>query len=298
MNSRHESYFYFSRKERNALIILVIFIALIIVVSRIIFYYQSRNALAELKFPEVKEWVKLPTEKFQHKFEKRSEIKETEYPRKEVFHFNPNTVGSDEMHKLGFSDKLISTINNYRNKGGKFRTADDLDKIWGMPASLAKELKPYVRIEKEEYKFNFTSNSSPSQKKNKVVEINSADSLDLLGLPGIGPVLSSRIIRFREKLGGFISINQVGETFGLPDSSFQKIKPFLKLSTGTIKKINLNLADLDELKKHPYIRFNLAKLIISYRQQHGPFHQISDLKGIMVLEDSSFQRIQPYLTVN
>lgn len=298
MNSRHESYFYFSRRERNALIVLAVLILLIIIVSRIVFHYQSENALAELKFPEVQEWVEAPREKNQYRYEKKPEIREPEYEVKQVFYFDPNTVGNEEMKKLGFSEKLMSTIQNYRSKGGKFRSPDDLDKIWGMPASLGKALKPFVRIKEDEKKFSFTSDPNPTQKKNKTVDINSADSLDLLGLPGIGPVLSSRIIRFREKLGGFISVEQVGETFGLPDSSFRKIKPLLKLSSVNIKKIDLNHADLEELKKHPYIRYNLAKLIISYRDQHGPFHQISDLKSIMILADSSFQRIQPYLTVN
>ena len=297
MNARHDSYFYFTKKERNAFLVLITLVAVIIICSRVVFYYQSKRAFSNLTFPEIKSWVEAPREKYPSRFENKSAPEKDVQEPATLFYFDPNSKDELSMQKLGFSKKLISTIINYRNKGGKFREANDLDKIWGMPASFAGELKPYVRIKEHKREYEDKGSGQVLQKKIKVVDINSADSLALLELPGIGPVLSSRIIRFRERLGGFISIDQVGETFGLPDSSFKKIKPLLKLSSTDIKKIDLNLAGLEDLKKHPYIRYNLAKLIISYRQQHGPFHQVSDLKAIMVLDDSSFQRIQPYVIV-
>ncbi|RYY08839.1 MAG: helix-hairpin-helix domain-containing protein, partial [Chitinophagaceae bacterium] len=131
------------------------------------------------------------------------------------------------------------------------------------------------------------------------VSINSADSAAWVALPGIGATLAGRILRFRSRLGGFTSIDQVGETWGLPDSSFQKIRPYLIFSSADrLRKVNLNSASLEELRAHPYIRWNLAKVIIEYRKRHGPFQSFADLRKIEILPDSVFQRVHPYLTIN
>jgi competence ComEA-like helix-hairpin-helix protein len=98
-------------------------------------------------------------------------------------------------------------------------------------------------------------------------------------------------------LGGFYSIDQVGETFGLPDSTFQKIKQYLTIQNQTIKKININSANVEELKTHPYIRYNLANPIVAYRSAHGSFSSIEDLKKIMIITEEVYQRISPYLTL-
>ena len=108
----------------------------------------------------------------------------------------------------------------------------------------------------------------PKRPEYTIVDINKADTSAFISLPGIGNKLALRIVNFREKLGGFYSIDQIGETYGLPDSSFQKIKPFLKLETSLLKKFNINSATKDEMKLHPYIKWNLANAIVEYRNQH------------------------------
>jgi DNA uptake protein ComE-like DNA-binding protein len=130
------------------------------------------------------------------------------------------------------------------------------------------------------------------------LEVNQADSLQWLALPGIGEKLTSRILKFRERLGGFCTINQVGETWGLPDSTFQKIRPLLSLSVPVTRKIALNSAPEDILQQHPYIRFRLAKVIIRYRQEHGPFTAIADLRHIALVTDDVFSKLEPYCTLN
>ncbi|MEO7045836.1 MAG: helix-hairpin-helix domain-containing protein, partial [Ferruginibacter sp.] len=126
---------------------------------------------------------------------------------------------------------------------------------------------------------------------------NEADSTAYIDLPGIGPSFARRIINFRNRLGGFYSIDQVAETFGLPDSTFQKIKPYLQLSNEPVKKININTASMEELKAHPYIRWQLANLIIQYKTQHGPYKKIDDIKKIMVVDEDTFNKVAPYLAV-
>jgi len=89
----------------------------------------------------------------------------------------------------------------------------------------------------------------------------------------------------------------VRETFGLPDSTFQKVKQYLKIANSSIRKININTASIDELKAHPYIRYNIANPIVAYRNEHGPFSSIDDLKKIMIITDEVYQKIMPYLTL-
>ena len=128
--------------------------------------------------------------------------------------------------------------------------------------------------------------------------MNQADTSAWVVLPGIGARLSSRIVAYREKLGGFYSIDQVGETFALPDSTFRKIKPQLTFSNTSIKQININTATADEMKVHPYIRYVIANAIIQYRVQHGNFSTVAELKNIMVITEEQFNKMVPYLMVN
>lgn len=127
------------------------------------------------------------------------------------------------------------------------------------------------------------------------VDINLADTTAFIALPGIGSKLADRIVRFREKLGGFYSIEQIGEVYGLADSIFQKFKPLLLMVHFPVKKININTASLDELKAHPYIRFTIAKSIIAYREQHGVFTSLEDLKKIVLMTEDIFTKVYPYL---
>jgi DNA uptake protein ComE-like DNA-binding protein len=130
-----------------------------------------------------------------------------------------------------------------------------------------------------------------------VIDINKADTLAFISLPGIGSKLANRIVHFREKLGGFCSVQQLGETFGLPDSTFQLIKPRLECAPVDVQKININTADVNVLKQHPYIRWNIANAIVQYRQQHGAFHSPDELQQIVLITPELYQKIAVYVTV-
>jgi competence protein ComEA len=100
-------------------------------------------------------------------------------------------------------------------------------------------------------------------------------------------------------LGGFYRVEQVAETWGLPDSTFRKIRPYLILNGGSeaIRKFNLNTVTKEELKGHPYLRWNLVNTLIEYRARHGAFTSVEDLKKVMIVTDSVFERIAPYFTI-
>lgn len=220
----------------------------------------------------------------------------------QLFYFDPNIMSSEEWKKLGLKDKTIHTIQNYLSKGGSFQRPEDLKKVYGLRPDDYERLAPFIRIETPQIK-NISANKEiistfkPNTFRYSVIDINDADTTSFISLPGIGSKLAARIVNFRDKLGGFYSILQVSETFGLSDSTYQKIKQYLKLENTSIRKININTTTIEELKSHPYIKWNLANPIIAYRNEHGPFSKLEDLKNIMVITEEIYNKIVPYLSI-
>jgi competence ComEA-like helix-hairpin-helix protein len=222
----------------------------------------------------------------------------------ELFTFDPNTLDAEGWRRLGVRDKTIETIQKLVSKGFKFRKPEDIKRIYGLRPHESERLLPFVSIANNNTytpssSFNTTSTPSPPTPKYaaRVIEINSADTSALISLPGIGSKLASRIINFRDKLGGFASVNQIAETYGLPDSTFQKVKSKIQCNSNSVRKFNINTADINHLKTHPYIKWNIANAIVNYRQQHGYYRSIEDLKKINIISDDIFNKIAPYLTV-
>ena len=216
-----------------------------------------------------------------------------------LFQFDPNTIKPADWQLMGLNEKTIKTIEKYVSKGGKFYKPEDLMRIWGMPEGFYERVKDYVVITSVQRNFPSTYENKPfvrEERKPSTVDINAADTSAFIALPGIGGKLSARIIAFREKLGGFYSVEQIGETYGLPDSTFQKIKPRLQLN-GDVRKINVNTATKDELKVHPYIKWNLANAIVEYRNQHGAFKNLEELKNIVLIDEVTFKKVVNYLTL-
>ena len=217
------------------------------------------------------------------------------FSKRELFVFDPNVLSADGWEKLGLKERNIKTILNYRAKGGKFYKADDLKKIWGLPEGFYDYVKTYISISKQERDTeNFVAKTE--KKKSWNIDINHADTSELIALPGIGSKLAARIVSFREKLGGFYSVEQIKETYGLSDTSFQKIKPFLFIN-GEVEKFKINAATKDDLKNHPYIKWNIANAIVEYRKQHGNYSQLDDLKNITIVDEPTFNKIAHYLSL-
>lgn len=228
----------------------------------------------------------------------------------ESFPFDPNKASKEDWLKLGVSEKTASTILKYRMKGGKFRKAEDLKKIYTLKAADYDRLAPYITIEGEEEEVLGFAATVPNDvpksydvptkpKKNTTVKINinTATVEDWKRLNGIGEGYAKRIIKFRNVLGGFVSIDQIGETYGLPDSTFQKIKPQLTFTGEGIKKININTADLVTLKAHPYLETKHANAIVNYRKHHGKYAAVEDLQKVIAVNKKVYKKIKPYLAV-
>jgi competence protein ComEA len=307
-----KDYLSFNRRERIGLLVLIFIITIIFLLPGII--RNKNNAGFETADTA---WISAT---------KKLEIKETEsndqktfnspsvsndyayqYDRPvtnspgSLFYFDPNTLDPEGWKKLGLKDKTIHTIQNYLGKGGHFNKPEDLQKVYGLRQNDYERLAPYIKIPASNYENKpaeyVKKENSATRFSFNAIDINSADTSAFISLPGIGSKLAARIVNFRDRLGGFYSITQVGETYGLQDSVFQKIKQYLKVENISVKKININTATVDELKTHPYIKYNIANPIVAYRNEHGPFSKIEDIKKVMAVTDEIYNKVSPYLVI-
>jgi competence protein ComEA len=309
----------FTKKEKRGTLVLLATIICIVICAKYLYPLiikedATNNKAIFAAADSLKEMQKDGTKNYYSRNEYRDNSGYHSYPQKEysntftgtMFYFDPNNLSADGWRKLGIKDKTIASIQKYISKGGRFSEPEDLRKVWGLRDDEKDRLVPYVRITggQEKSYANYGSNHQLYEKKvyeKKIIstiDINTGDSAAYDGLPGIGAGFSRRIIKFRDKLGGFYKVEQVAETFGLPDSIFQKIKPFLKINGNNIHKININTAMEQELKAHPYIRWQLAKVIMEYRKQHGNYKVLQDLKKIVLINEETYNKISPYLTLS
>ncbi len=220
------------------------------------------------------------------------------------FDFDPNTASQDQLKSLGFSEKLASRIINYRTKGGKFRIKSDMMKLYGMDSTLYGNITPYIKLPdqftKHEFeKKEFADRTKPPKEKRQKFNLNEADTIQLEKVYGIGPALAKRIVKYRDKLGGFVSQDQLKEVFGLDTVVVRKIAEASYLSdTPTVKKINLNTADEKMLAAHPYFGRKIASAIVTYRFQHGNFKSVDDLSRIPLIDKNNLGKLFPYVTVD
>ncbi len=307
-------YLNFTQKERWGIIILLFLITLTLLIPFFFSYFISQKKNDHQQFEKEIAALKIKQQDSADRFVKRDFDENNYQPSEknyynnrikgELFYFDPNTLSADGWKRLGIREKTIHTIQNYLSKGGKFYKPEDIGKIWGLHEDEISRLVPYVRIgQKAADNFADSKNTEGNKAFDKpkytvtTVDINSADTSAFITLPGIGSKLANRIITFRDKLGGFYKVEQVAETYALPDSTFQKIKDKLVINNPSVKKININTATIDELKAHPYIRYNMANAIVQYRSQHGDFISVSDLKKIMMITDEIYNKAEPYLFV-
>ena len=137
----------------------------------------------------------------------------------------------------------------------------------------------------------------PVPQRPSIIELNTADSTDLVSVDGIGPVFAKRILAYRERLGGFHSTGQLREVFGIDEERFEKISAFVKTDSTYIRKINVNTAGVSDLKKHPYISPNVAQGLVNYRKQHGTFRNVTDIRSCVLVSADLYRKIAPYLTI-
>lgn len=231
-------------------------------------------------------------------------IYNVEAVRRKLSAFDPNTADSTLLLSLGLQPWQVRSIYRYRAKGGIYRQPSDFARLYGLTVKQYKELLPYIHIS-DEYKpaaevygrtdavrsgrdtLRYPVKLRPGQ----YVTLDDADTASLRKVPGIGRYYASRIVRYRNDLGGYVSVAQLSEIEGIPEAALS----YFRVTGGAVRKLNLNRLTLNELKHHPYINFYQARRIIDYRRLKGPLHSIDDLRLLKDFSQRDIERLRPYV---
>ena len=299
------NFFHFNKQERNGVFVLCCIIVILIAIRLVMPYIGNNNSnvqLLTINLPDESNNIdKGYTNKGSDSILSK-DIGTDNIISNQRFVFNPNTVSEEDAQKLGFSKKLSTTLIKFRNKGGKFFKAEDLKKLYGLSTKLYEELESYILIPntKKEYKrdSSYANKTHVYEKKTfakEPVEINTADSLSIVFLKGIGPGFTKRIIKYRNMLGGFHSVNQLKDVYGMNDSLFLLLSSQIKLDVNALIKIPINVIDFNSLRKHPYFNFQSAQAIVNFRLKHGKLSE-TDIKGLGIFSEEKLRLILPYLS--
>ncbi|WP_214228570.1 helix-hairpin-helix domain-containing protein [Pedobacter sp. B4-66] len=295
------AYFDFSKREFNGLMVLIVLILMISAIPYIYDYVNPEEDNSEIEHLAIKR-LSLPIKKttafgkVNLKHRVKHEVKHS------LFLFDPNTINADEWQRLGLSFKQSAAILKYLAKGGRFKKAEDVQKMYTINEKMYAKLYPYVRIESSDigkgikHGDSFNGKADGVVPKVKIVEINGADSVTLIQIRGIGASFAKRIIKYRERVGGFYKKEQLLEVFGLDSAKFEEVKNQISVNAKELKKININTAKLEDFKGHPYIRYKQVNAIIEYRKQHGNYSNIADLNKVAIFSQDMIERLAPYLT--
>lgn len=214
--------------------------------------------------------------------------------------FDPNTADEPLLTNAGFTSRQIRSLLNYRSKGGRFYTKEDVKKLYGLTPQQYARMEPWISIAPKDAITTPASSvllhETRPGKSMVRVEINAADTLQLETLPYIGFGLARRIVKYREALGGFISLKQLCEVYGIRSTLTDSLMPYLTLDASQVRKIRINEEDIEVLKKHPYIKYRLASALVNYRKQHGPFQSAGDLRKVILMDEATLEKLAPYLS--
>ena len=226
----------------------------------------------------------------------------TESQKVERFPFDPNTADSTQLLRLGLQPWQVRNIYRYRAKGGIYRQKEDFARLYGLTVKQYRELEPFIRISSDYLPAStVVSKQMPMERdtlrypvkiqENEHVVLNTADTAQLKKVPGIGSYYANEIIRYRQRLGGYVSIDQLDEIEDFP----QDAKRYFVIADAHPKCMNINRLTLQQLRRHPYINFYQAKAIADYRRLHGNIKSLNELRLVKDFTDEAIRRLEPYI---
>ena len=258
--------------------------------------------IKEIDYQRLAPYIKI--EKPQKIFTIKTPNKTKKQPIKKVltpFKFNPNEADKATLLKLGISSKVVQTILNYRNSGAQFWKKEDFRKVYGLTETDYKTLSPYIDIPKKVAPISENTTipknipENFSTRTTIKIDINNSTIEEWKQLRGIGEITAKRIVNFRDKLGGFVSIEQLKTTYNIADSTIDKVAHQLILSP-IVTKIPINTISAEALKMHPYVKKKQAYLIVNYRVNRGRYSNSADLKKVKALTPEFIEQLSPYLS--
>ncbi len=291
--------FGFTKREYNGLLVLMTILLLISVLPYFYsIYFVKPRLVTKEEQSALQKLVLVSYEQPNYTARTPDEFEGKGVSINSLFKFDPNQINLQQWQQLGLSAKQAAAIINYRNKGGKFYQPSDLKKMYTISAEKYIQLEPYVEIANtfaNPYK-SYPEKTTAAKRELVIVEVNGADTLQLDQIRGIGAAFARRIANYRERLGGFYKKEQLMEVYGLDSVKFNEIKDQVVVDATTIRKININMADFETLKNHPYLKYKQINAIIQYRNQHGKYNNVDDLKKVAILTPQNIQNLAPYLT--
>lgn len=293
-NSFINDYFGFNRQQRNGLWVLIV-ISFCLLSARMAYPYFIKPAnivVANLPLLE---------RRLDSSAEAAGRLRKNVYKQekdRDLFVFDPNTVSLEQLLALGFREKTATTLLKFRQKGFVFKAKKDLQKVYGISDRFYAKLEPYILIKTDRpaaKPAEYAEKPSPVPVSKQViarVELNTADSIALVALNGIGPGFARRILKYRSVLGGFVSTEQLLEVYGFPEELYRKIKEEVEADAARVKKINLNTDDFKTVNRHPYLSYELTKVIFNQRRKE-PL-TASHIKELLN-DEALYNKLLPYL---
>jgi competence ComEA-like helix-hairpin-helix protein len=299
-----KDWFSFTRNERIA-------VSLLFVILLIVFlhpYFAPKPNVDYEGFEEFKSLVdefendKAEFEIAETPTKSRNNLQRKQEKQIETFEFDPNTADEDIFVRLGLSQKQAAVIINFRKKGGKFKSADDFKNMYVVNDKNFERLKPYIKIDPSinqqvdrSEKPNYTNENITTKRVTVTVEINSADTLELKKLRGIGSYYARLIVDYRNKLGGFAEANQLKEIRGIDDERFSMFSNQVEIDTLHISKFSINKLTAKELAQHPYINSYIARGIERYRNFAGKIKNLQQLVNEKILTAEQAEKLKYYV---
>lgn len=299
MNKRKRIYFVMTAEQWLGVVVLVVLVVGTLMVVK--------------RFQPPKEdetvWVNDSTKsQFADYQEKQDSIRKAQWRRQrdtiairmEVF--DPNTADSSTLVHLGFKPWQAKNMVKYRAAGGKYRKPEDLKKLYGMTDSMFQALTPYIYIAREEVDSvavdSLRKDSLPRWKeenKDTILNLRTADTVELKMIHGIGSYRARQIVRYREQLGGFVSVEQVLEAKGMENVDADSLLAHFWIDSVKIEPMNVNSVGVQRLSRHPYLRFEQAQAIYELRRKKIRLDSIQQLQQIECISAETLEKIAPYL---
>ncbi len=295
-----KSYFNFNKGERTGIIVVIAMIIAVLAYPYLVRVTFKDNSDEFLKFSKEIEQFQFS---LKYSADSADDARRLDFQQMDrsvaenkitPFVFNPNLLPSEQWSRMGLKDWQIKVIKKYEAKGGKFYKKEDFKRMFCISPSEYEILEPYISIPEQKNEYADRKPEVREIKKKVLVDLNTADSVTLLTLYGIGPSFAKRIIKYRTLLGGFYSKNQLLEVYGFDQERFDNIEAKCDVNPGEIKKININTVRTDELKKHPYMDYYTAKAIVDQRVILGKYTSIQQIKSIPLIHEDLFNKIQYY----
>ena len=285
------SFFKFSHSQRTG----ILFLFGIIVILQLTYFFSDFSSLSKVS-PEKEKWLSLQSQIDSMKQEKLDYV-----PK--IYPFNPNFITDYKGYKLGMSVPEIDRLLAFRKENKYVNSPEEFQAVTKVSDSLLNAISPYFKFpdwvkNKKEFKAYKKYPNTAFAKKEKIVviDINQASQEDLIRIYGIGEAISLRILKFKESLGGFVSMEQMKDVWGLSPEVIENLNSHFKVSVHpNVKKIDINNASIKELSQFPYFNYQLARQIVTFRSMNGDIKNIEDLTKIKGLSMDKANIIALYL---